>query len=356
MEYTELSCYLDFQSYSFKNQEHIREIIISKINEICRIEKNLILPLQEFGEVIVKTELVPKEDLINDSKLVKAVNDSRTFGIPNKKSILTSDLLKFSITVKVPNYVDPNFEKMITDVDPNFFENVTIEENNRILINIAFQKRIFDIVVTANLSQFGSLPVVKGIILQDEDEHSTGIKEIYSSNLYTASEYAKKWGYPLLRNIDFHTTWNWVTKQKDYLTGFSNSRTGRALSSFSYLLGKDYTNLLFRSVMGIEALYAKGTSSLQEQVREKSQVVLGKQEAFKKIYSNMYNFRSRYIHGDLDFPTNHSLDMTNKTTNYNKDIQDATYFAIAMLGASLQELVIRDWNGFDFSYTVNDQI
>ncbi|QOY36478.1 hypothetical protein AWH56_001945 [Anaerobacillus isosaccharinicus] len=87
--------------------------------------------------------------------------------------------------------------------------------------------------------------------------------------------------------------------------------TGRALSSFSFLLGKDYTNILFRSVMGIEALYAKGTSSLQEQVREKSQLILGKQEAFKKVYTNMYNFRSRYIHGDLDFPTDHSLDMTN---------------------------------------------
>lgn len=107
--------------------------------------------------------------------------------------------------------------------------------------------------------------------------------------------------------------------------------------------------------MGIEALYARGTGSLQEQVRQKSQVVLGKQEDFKKVYNNMYNFRSRYIHGDLDFATNHSLDMTDKIMKYNKDIQDATYFAISMLGASLQELVIRDWSGFDFSYIVNDR-
>nr|WP_274598796.1 hypothetical protein [Anaerobacillus isosaccharinicus] len=40
---------------------------------------------------------------------------------------------------------------------------------------------------------------------------------------------------------------------------------------------------------------------------------------------------------------------------YNKDIQDATYFSISMLGASLQELVIRDWKGFDFRYVVNEE-
>lgn len=182
MGYTELICYLDYHTYSFKNHEQIRETIISKINEICAIEKKIILPLQEFGEVIVKPELIPKKDLINETKLVKAVNDNKTFGIQNKKSLLDTDLLKLSINVRVPNYVDPEFEKMITEVDPKFFDNVTIEENNRLLINIAFQKRIFDIVVTANLSQFGSLPVVKGIILQDEDEHSTGINEIYTSN------------------------------------------------------------------------------------------------------------------------------------------------------------------------------
>lgn len=355
MSYTTLSCYLDYHNYSFKNHEHIKEIITSKINEICSAN-DLIIPLQEFGNVMAKPEIIRKENLNNEMKLVKAIDNDKTLGIPNMKSFLSSDLLKFEIKVEIPSYVDSNFEQMITEVDPKFFENVSIEENNKLLINIIFQKRIFDIVVTANLSQLGSLPVVKGILLQDEDEYSTGIKDIYSSNLYTASEYASKWGYPLLRNINFNSTWNWLTKQKDYLTGFSSSRTGRALSSFSYLLDKDYTNLLFRSIMGIEALYAKGTGSLQQQVREKSQVVLGKQEGFKKVYTNMYNFRSRYIHGDLDFPTNHSLDMTNKTMNYNKDIQDATYFAISMLGASLQELVIRDWSGFDFSYIVNSQV
>ncbi|QOY36481.1 hypothetical protein AWH56_001970 [Anaerobacillus isosaccharinicus] len=153
--------------------------------------------------------------------------------------MLETDLLKLSINVKIPNTVDPDFEKMITEVDPKFFDNVTIEEHNRILINIAFQKRIFDIVVTANLSQFGSLPVVKGIILQDKDERSTGIKEIYAFNLYTASEYASKWGYPLLINLDFNLTWKWVTKQKDYLTGFSNSRTVSAVSKIVILTASD---------------------------------------------------------------------------------------------------------------------
>lgn len=100
MSYTKLICYLDYHSYGFKNYNHVRDAVISKINEICTIENDLILPLQEFGEVIAKTELVTKEDLISETKLIKAVEDSRTFGIPNKKSFLELELLKLSINVR----------------------------------------------------------------------------------------------------------------------------------------------------------------------------------------------------------------------------------------------------------------
>ncbi len=60
MSYTELNCYIDYQSYSFRNYEQVRKIIKSKINEICRGENDLILNLQESGGVLVKTEIILK--------------------------------------------------------------------------------------------------------------------------------------------------------------------------------------------------------------------------------------------------------------------------------------------------------
>ena len=115
----------------------------------------------------------------------------------------------------------------------------------------------------------------------------------------------------------------------------------------------DVTNLLW-SLVGIEALYTEGQGSLLQQVKEKSQVLLGKQEQHKKKMSRMYDFRSRFVHGDLDFSGKRPAYENEDHREHNKELMETICFAEAILVASLQRLVELDWGGLRYTYQVND--
>ena len=112
---------------------------------------------------------------------------------------------------------------------------------------------------------------------------------------------------------------------------------------------------LFWALMGIEALYVKGNVGLMQQVREKSQAFLDPQEAFKKRISQMYHFRSRFIHGDLGFPGYPLIfDGDERVQRHYEQLGKSISLAVAILVATIQELIQRGWSGLDFSYKVDD--
>lgn len=52
---------------------------------------------------------------------------------------------------------------------------------------------------------------------------------------------------------------------------------------------------------GLEALYCQGNSNLPGQLNVKSTLLLGDRVSFKKDFNKMYDYRSRFVHGDLNF-------------------------------------------------------
>ena len=108
---------------------------------------------------------------------------------------------------------------------------------------------------------------------------------------------------------------------------------------------------LLWGLVGLEALYVKGQSELTKQVQDKSQAFLGRQESFKKALSQMYDFRSRFVHGDLGFPALGLLrDARDEVARFDDDLIKATSIATAVLAATIQQLILRDWSGVDFEY------
>jgi Apea-like HEPN len=108
--------------------------------------------------------------------------------------------------------------------------------------------------------------------------------------------------WPNLRTIDVAKVWAWAIEQEGFLEGFGGGTTGRALDAFAHLFASpraDEATMLLWSLVGIEAIYVRGRQGLLEQVRDKGQIHLGKQEAYRKKISRMYDFRSRFVHGDL---------------------------------------------------------
>ena len=90
-----------------------------------------------------------------------------------------------------------------------------------------------------------------------------------------------------------------------------------------------------------------------QQVKEKSQAFLGPQESFKKKMTGMYDFRSRLVHGDLDFPGYPvSFDADTRLAKLDERLRESTALAVAILLATLQELIQRGWSQLHFHYDV----
>jgi hypothetical protein len=235
---------------------------------------------------------------------------------------------------------------------------VPSDDTNRGFIRDFVSKRVSDIFVMANLSRVGSIQVSDSLLVQDGrlKEYSK-LPAMDAEPLYYAVDLATEINWPKLQKISFKKVWTWANQNLEFLEGFTHSSTGRALSAFSrfFVQAKDdWAMQLLWSLIGIEALYVRGKVSVMEQVREKIQVLLGKPTSRKKIISEMYDFRSRFMHGDLDFPgLYHVWDASPDYEKYTSNQLEAVAIAIAILTATLQEIIVRGWTSLDFSYAVN---
>ena len=104
---------------------------------------------------------------------------------------------------------------------------------------------------------------------------------------------------------------------------------------------------LLWSLIGIEALYCSGKEGLSEQIFTKTQIFLGEIIDYKKKLKQMYDFRSRLIHGDLNIPPNHFYDDDNP---FRDQLFDSTVFAVAILTATLQKMVYENKKELNFKY------
>ena len=196
------------------------------------------------------------------------------------------------------------------------------------------------------------------MIEQDGDRHSTDA--MGGTFLFEeAIDLADSMEWPKLQVLDIAKVWTWVIEQEGFLEGFGGGPTGRALNAFTHLFESpraDDATMLFWALVGIEALYVRGRQGLLEQVRDKSQVLLGKQEAHKKKINRMYDFRSRFVHGDLDFAGRHLLhDAAENLAKHESEMFESIFLAVAILLASLQKLVLLEWKGVKFNYVMTER-
>ena len=68
----------------------------------------------------------------------------------------------------------------------------------------------------------------------------------------------------------------------------------------------------------------------------------------------MYNYRSRFIHGEIPFPNYFSeADATPEYEKFFEKTEECVDIATSILLASLQELIRRKWYSLDFKYSLN---
>ena len=314
-----------------------RELTCSIIDDLCNASFALGLDLWGLEALPPTFEIVERDELHRLD--LKTHIDERVLDY--------CEILRFRIYVRVPEDKSDDWEHLCSGIGSRC------------------RKRISDLFIVANMAKPGSIRLEGNGVLLIDIPWIPLVWEIPSTeNMYVldAVHFANKTGWPKLKNLDFVKAWTWASRSNGFVRGFGGDRISRALNAFSHTIfedtghGMENPALLFWSLVGIEALYAESNTGIMGQVRDKSAVLLGEQKDSKKKFSQMYNFRSRFIHGDLGFPARYaSMDVFGEdSARFTHEFRESTWMAQSILIATLQELIDRDWHGLDFRYTVSN--
>jgi hypothetical protein len=257
-----------------------------------------------------------------------------TFIPQSQKTRLVSHCLEFTIEVteKEAEATIYNGTTETKETSVEFYVSMVASE---------FKIQLTNFLLFLQIAKPGAIRTKEGELLVN-DEYYESYEAISSVHQETLNE-IENIGWPKLKKLRYQDVINWYKQFNLSFEKMASTKVEIALNAFSYLF-QDKTDItldLFWSLIGIEALYCTGKEGKAEQILEKTQVVLGPISDFKKKVKAMYNFRSRLIHGDLNIPSAISESFSLKEfEDYNEEFFNATIFAVAILTATLQELVV----------------
>ncbi len=209
---------------------------------------------------------------------------------------------------------------------------------------------ISNILAVANLARPGLLPAGEGGVFADGIIFR-GTDSNYN-NLMNAYETSAKNNWPPIGMGSIKKTWNWCNRIPGFAEGIGETPCGRAIAAFSYLFKPSivlYTNMdIVWALLGLESIYCRGNIGMQHQLHGKIEAFLGKRKDNKKAIGRMYDFRSRFIHGDVTFPFQYS--QYDEYPKFEGARDTATDEAVALLISSLQKMIDKDILELDFEY------
>jgi len=234
-----------------------------------------------------------------------------------------------------------------------FLRDKEADENASLFfLNSKIIQGIKSLIVAINIAIPGSISFWEGLIFINGDLSSRidRMNSILNEMLQIVEE--KKW--PKIKSLDILTVWKYLLDRGYNFNNHSKDKIERALHCFSYFFGNPNNteaHLLY-SMMGIETIYAQGNLGLAEQIDTKCQLLLGKLKEFKKLLKQLYDFRSRFIHGDLDIAPRHFRFMSEEfeMNKFENDFFDSSLLSVAILTATLQKLIEKDADKVVFEY------
>lgn len=153
-----------------------------------------------------------------------------------------------------------------------------------------------------------------------------------------------KFMWPQFRKPSFEMIYRWFSNIDCFKKGYTSSQIDRAL--FALTNAQEYysepaTQLLW-SMIGIENLYCGGNEKMVDSLNTNTQIYLGERVEFKKIIKEMYGIRSKFIHGNLNFESVRIKRETDEGIDLSTTIYECCDKAIAVLIATLQQMIIDD--------------
>ncbi|MEL7571296.1 MAG: hypothetical protein AAGU14_12145, partial [Eubacteriaceae bacterium] len=216
---------------------------------------------------------------------------------------------------------------------------------DEISYDLCFQmtNRIYDYCIAFNIAYPGIFEFSDAEI--KVNKQTMHLEDCISNVLLDAYLQSLEDKWPNIQALTISKVWEWINTKTNFLSGFSNCSIERALNAFTYLFNtNNYEDLLY-CLMGIEAILNSGDYSITKQIKEKCELLFGKNFKTKSI-GNMYDIRSRFIHGQLDFPSKFTIyDLNLGYTKFLVDKYDVCRTtAVSILLSLIQHFIKNDSN------------
>lgn len=240
------------------------------------------------------------------------------------------------------------------------------DDRQDIYINFEYQVKSYVrvLLIYMNLAKPGGFKTTDGKVIIKEKLSRIEIKrekfEPILSIIGEALELREKLKWPPVKEFSIKQVFDFIENHWTAFQKTPNNRIQIALNAFSYLFHEDLVdnaaNDLFYSVLGIEALFVSGHDNIQKQVDKKTQILFGERTNFKKRFNELYDFRSRYIHGQLNIVNNYfTYRLDDEVYNSHMGpLYDNTCFAVMILLASIQKHIELNKSELEFEYKLKE--
>ena len=314
------------------------------LTELVSLSGAIEFPLEEYGSHKITIELFENE---NQDELLPKVWVKPTH-------IRDLKILKISIDKPI---LLPEEIRIITDNKAEFVKGSAARSLHLSTLIGIFEERLYVFLIITHIACPGCLNVDEGYLFFN-DKYYDRIQGMLSS-LREAYQLSSELGWPKLDKLKILDVWDWAKEIDEIISGISETQLGRALCALSYLfkpgIMHDETLDIVWALIGLEALYCKGVTGIKEQLTEKSQVLLGEVTENKRKFKEMYNFRSRFIHGDFNFPSKYCFkEAESAFEKFESANYRATLAAEALLIATLQEMYKNKYSKLEFVYKLED--
>lgn len=229
-----------------------------------------------------------------------------------------------------------------------------------LVASYAVQNLMFEVntlFLIANVLRPSGLTVERGFAFVDQTFHGE-VPAFFAEDWHRAIRASKKYGWPSLEPLSVVKAWLWLESTACIDAGIARHSVGRALAALSYVaqasLDSESSLNLAWVLLGLEALYCTGSVGLREQLVAKSELVLGRRVENKKAFGAMYDFRSRFLHGDMDLPLRYSeFNAVPDFERHYVDLDDHEGLALAVLISTLQTMIRNDWRALNFHHALS---
>lgn len=222
-----------------------------------------------------------------------------------------------------------------------------------------FIREIDNLLIICNLAHPGSLYTLTGL---GYFNNNPTICNFQTRNHHLEHiQFSKNTSWPKLDNIDIIKCWAWYTNNRGIFTGEQNSNLCRAASAYSLTLGEqcrlnEHITLLW-SMIGIESLFKSSNTANLQSIRSQLKLnigsMLGTYSLSSKIINSMYEIRSNFLHGGLNFPgLGHVAHENSRLEKNRREIKETISASICILTSALQYIIKHELCDIHFNYKV----